>query len=119
MGLVASIQVCDWKDMIWKWAHPRHLPKGRPLGPHDEASPKPTPPNPEGEVATHKWEWGKQGSFWSQTQARQTQENSIDSRASPNWDNLPKPEQAHSQELTMRYQEWLAKAEDFSWAPGP
>ena len=30
VGLRASIQVGAWKDKVWKWAHPKHLPPGKP-----------------------------------------------------------------------------------------
>ena len=65
VGLTASVQVGAWKDMIWKWAHPRHLPRGRPLGPHNNAQ-APEAPSQGSEGKEPSSRWGQRGGFWNQ-----------------------------------------------------
>jgi hypothetical protein len=103
--------------MVWKWAHPKHLPNGRPSGPHNQAQSASPPPQPEAPEGTHTREWGLTGSFWAPSS--QSQSPDRDDEAPHSWDKLPKSEQANSPGLIKRYQEWSAKAEDHllsTWA---
>ena len=81
------------------------------LGPHNQVQPVPCLPRPQDQGCPQVHVWGRSGNFWSLSPQSQTQQYST-METPPSWDRLPKSEQANSQVLTNRYQDWSSRAED-------
>ena len=120
VGLMASIQVEAWRDKIWKWDHPKHLPTGKALGPRNQVPSGDSPPQVEFHWSPKAQEWGATGGY--RPEGIRPSPGDGPEPSSPDWDSLPKSEQANSPSLTKRYQSWSSKAERHllgTWALSP
>ena len=119
VGLMASIHIEAWREKIWKWDHPKHLPTGKSSGPHNQSLAEAAPAD-EIHWSLKAIEWGAQGG--ARPKGLPSPAGDGPGPGLPDWDSLPKSEQANSPSLTLRYQTWSSQAERFllgTWALSP